>query len=141
MNLLHPDTATIVSLVVSVLIPLCSATLTRAHWPVELLGVLTMALAVVNGFFTEWADAGSHFDWQVALSRAVVSFVLAVAAHYGVWKGTATTSKLIAFPTKRTPAVTPPAVAPSAAPAPAAPPAAPAAPAAPPAPPAAPATP
>jgi hypothetical protein len=100
MNFFDPSTAMIVGLIVSVVIPLLSALLTRAHWPVEIVGLLTALLATANGFFTEWANAGDRFRWQVALSTAIVSYVLAVAAHYGIWKGSTAEAKALAVPAK-----------------------------------------
>jgi hypothetical protein len=108
MNFFDPSTAMIVGLIVSVVIPLLSALLTRAHWPTEVVGLLTVLLATANGFFTEWANAGDRFRWQVALSTAIVSYVLAVAAHYGIWKGTSTEARALAAPAAKTKPAAPP---------------------------------
>lgn len=94
---LYLNTATIISLIVSVIIPLLSSLLGRAHWPSEVLGILTLVLATVNGFFTEW-QASDRFDWRHALLLAVGSFVVAVLSRYGLWKGTRTDAKVLAFP-------------------------------------------
>lgn len=96
--ILHLDAAFVVALIVSTVIPLLSSLLARAHWPGEIVGILTLALATANGFFAEWADAGSGFDWRAALGTAVLSFLTAVAARYGLWKGTATDAAALAFP-------------------------------------------
>lgn len=98
MNLLHLDLAQILGLIVSVVIPLVSALLSRAHWPQEITGILTLAVSTADGFLTEWAHAGSSWDWKPALGQTIITFFLAVAAHYGVWKGTQTSAKLLAFP-------------------------------------------
>lgn len=105
----HFDTATIISLIVSVVIPLVSALLYRAHWSITIIGVLTLALSFANGFLTQWADAGNTFAWQAALATTAVDFVMAVVAHKGVWKATPLEANLIAFP--RPPATAAPAPA------------------------------
>jgi len=104
---LYLNTATIISLIVSVLIPLLSSLLGRAHWPSEVLGILTLVLATANGFFTEWSQTTGGFDWKHALLLSVGSFILAVLSRYGLWKDTRTDAKILAFPQK--PAVGPPA--------------------------------
>lgn len=95
------NTATIVSLIVSVIIPLVSSLLARSHWPGEVLGILTLVLAAANGFFTEWADAGSGFDWKHGLLPTVGSFVVAVLGRFGLWKDTGTDAKILAFGSRK----------------------------------------
>lgn len=115
MNLLNLDAAQIVALVVSVVIPLCSSLLARAHWPAELVGVLTLVISAGNGFAAQWAAAGSGFDWRPALGLAVGSFIVAVLSRYGLWRGTATDAKLLAFPASKPAAPAPTPVLPPAA--------------------------
>lgn len=98
-------TAGVISLIVSVVIPLLSSLLAKAHWPGEVVGILTLLIAAANGFFTEWAQAGSGFNWRHALLLAVASFVVAVLSRYGLWKGTVTDGKALAFPSKADPFV------------------------------------
>lgn len=98
MNLLHLDAAHLAALIVSVIIPLVSSLLARAHWPSEVVGLLTLVVSTVNGFAAQWADAGSGFDWKPALGTAVASFVVAVLSRYGLWRGTQTDARALAFP-------------------------------------------
>jgi len=109
-NVFALNTATILALIVSVVIPLIAALLSKARWPQEVTGIITAALATANGFFTEWANStgANHYNWQAALGIAIGSFFLAIAAHYGVWKDTATTAKLLNFPVSKAATTTPP---------------------------------
>lgn len=117
MNLLNLDVAQIVGLIASVIIPLVSAALSRTKWPQEITGILTLVVSTADGFFTEWAHAASNWDWKPALGQTIITFALAVAAHYGIWKGTQTQAKVLAFPAPK-----PAQPAPAPEPAPAAPP-------------------
>jgi hypothetical protein len=94
-NLLHLDLAGALSLAVSVVIPLLSSLLSRAHWPAEVSGLLTLLLSGATGFLTEWGRAGAGFNWHAAAAAAVVSFVIAVLSRYGLWKDTATDAALL----------------------------------------------
>jgi uncharacterized membrane protein YqaE (UPF0057 family) len=96
------DTATIISLVVSVVIPGVSSLLAKQHWPGELIGLLTLALATANGFFTEWAKSPNDYDWKNALLLAVFSYALAVFGRVGIFKDTKLDEKLLAVGSKPT---------------------------------------
>lgn len=93
------STAFVLSIVVSLVIPLASSLLTRAHWSVQATGMITMLLSAISGFFVEWSQAVNidHFNWKNAAVAALVSYAFAVAAHYGAWKGSAE-ALLHAFP-------------------------------------------
>jgi protein-S-isoprenylcysteine O-methyltransferase Ste14 len=95
LNFFDMNTAMIIAFVVSIVIPLLSNIVAKEHWPKEIVGLITAFLATANGFFTEWDQSGDNFKWQTALSVAIVSFFLAVAAHYGLWKDTKTEQKLL----------------------------------------------
>jgi hypothetical protein len=95
-NLFDLNTATILALVLSLIIPLVSALLARIVLPEQYEGVITIFLAAVTGFFTQWASAGNldSYDWHKSLGIALFSFLAAVAAHFGVWKSTSVEAKL-----------------------------------------------
>lgn len=92
--------AFVLSIVVSVVIPLVAALLTRQKWSVEVTGIISLALSAIAGFCVEWSQATdlSHFDWKAAALNALGSYVVAVAAHYGAWKGGSIEGSLHAFP-------------------------------------------
>jgi len=96
------NTAVIISLVVSVVIPLFSSLLSRTHWPSEVTGLLTVALATANGFFTQWSQTTDEFQWKSALLLSLGSFLVAVAKRVALWRGTQTDAKLLAVGSKTT---------------------------------------
>jgi uncharacterized membrane protein YfcA len=101
MNLFHPDTTTVLYIVASILIPFVTSLLSRAHWDGFVMGLISAALATVNGFVSTWQAApnGSHYDWQAAVSFSVLSFLVAVVGgRVGLLKGTKLDAKLLAFP-------------------------------------------
>jgi hypothetical protein len=88
--------ATMVALVVSPLISGVSSLIAKQHWPAALVGVITLALAAVNGFAAQWAQAGDGFDWKAAAGTAVVSYLLALGGRFGIFKDTKLDAKLLA---------------------------------------------
>lgn len=92
------DTATILAIALSWLIPLLSSLLARAHWPGEVVGILTLLISAANGFLSEWARDTVSYNWRHGLLVAVASFVVAVLGRYGLWRNTATDAKVLAFP-------------------------------------------
>lgn len=93
-------TALVLSIVVSVFIPLVAALLTRSKWSKEVTGYLSLLLSAISGFCVEWAQASdiSHFNWKVAALNAIVAYVVAVSAHVGAWTKTSVEASLHAFP-------------------------------------------
>lgn len=92
--------ATLVLLLVSVVFPLISSFLTKAHWPPEIAGLITLALSLIAGLVTEWAQAGDHYNWRVAVSTALSSFVVAAIARARIWIGSLIDGKLLAVGSK-----------------------------------------
>lgn len=104
MNLFHPDTSIIISLIISVVLPLLSSLLSKAHWPAEVAGIITLALSTANGFFTEWAQSSSGpgtFDWRDALGLALSSFIIAALGRLVLWRNTEIDAKLLAIGSRR----------------------------------------
>lgn len=89
------STATVISLAVSLVIPAVSALVSKNR---AIAGFVTPLLAAANGFLTELGsvpDLG-RYDWKAGLGTAIISYLLAVAGHYGIWKGTSTEQTLLA---------------------------------------------
>lgn len=109
MNIFHLNTALALVTIISFVIPLLSALLTRAHWAPEITGLVTLALSTALAFFTTWQQSSNatHYDWKTVLGTALYSFLVAVATHYGVWKSGKAEAALKAFPAaKAAPAAT-----------------------------------
>lgn len=102
MNIFVWNTATSLAVVLSFVIPALSALLAKGKVPANVAGALTALIAAINGFFTGWANSSSltHYNWKTAAGIAIFSYLVAVASHYGLWKGTATESKLLAVGNK-----------------------------------------
>lgn len=115
MNILtHLDTATLVGLVLSVVIPAVSSLLSREHWDTAVTGAVTLLLSGADGFFSQWAAHPSDFQWKAALGTAVASYALALLVRFGVLKDTNLDATLLAVgspksyaPNHATPAVQP----------------------------------
>lgn len=88
-DLSHLSTATALALILSVFIPLVSALTERFKIPQPWTGVVTVVLAAVNGFFTEWANSSgpTHYDWKTAAGIALGSLLLAMVGHVVAWAG------------------------------------------------------
>lgn len=84
----------ILAIVVQFGLPLVVGFVTKQSWSSGMKTWLLLFLSAVTQFLTTWAEAaaaGTHFSWTTALWSALVGFVLAVAAHYGIWKPTGAT--------------------------------------------------
>lgn len=103
MNLFHWDTATSLAIVLSFVIPALSALLAKGKIPANVAGALTLLIAALNGFFTEWAESSgpTHFDWKTAAGIAAFSYLVAVASHYGLWRDTKVQAELLAAGNKQ----------------------------------------
>jgi hypothetical protein len=97
------DTAFLLSMSLSFVIPLLSSLLSRTHWPSEVTALLTLAIAAVNGFLTESAQSSdvNHYNWKHALMIALGSWIVAVLARLGIWQGTKTDAKALAIGSRR----------------------------------------
>jgi len=91
------NTALSLSLAVNFLIPGLSSLVAKSH---AIAGIVTPILAAANGFLTEWSlsSDSNHYMWESALGWAVLSYLVATGARYGLWKNTAVDKVLIAFP-------------------------------------------
>jgi len=89
---LNLDSISVVALLVSVVIPLLVGVVTKAEGTSDAVKSLTLTgLSILAGIGQEYVDTlnnGGSFDLANAAGAAVVTFVIAVAAYYGVLKPT-----------------------------------------------------
>jgi hypothetical protein len=91
----------LVWLLATVLMPVVVGLVTKATTNSALQSLALVGLSLVNGLLGEALAAGDGFAWGKAILQAVVSFVIAVATHYGVWRPTGVTAAALAVGTKR----------------------------------------
>lgn len=86
----------LISLLISFVIPLLVGLVTKWSTNPTLKALLLLLFASVNALLTQiLVNLNDHaaFSWKVLLLNAVLNFVVAVAAHFGLWKPTNTTAK------------------------------------------------
>lgn len=85
-------TVQVVSLLLGTLYPILVALVTKVDTSPAVRAVLLAALSAVSGFLTEFLNS-ENFVWQQALLTWVLTFVVAVATHFGLWQPTGVTAK------------------------------------------------
>ena len=98
----------VLSLLTSIVIPGLSSLLNVGKLPPNVSALITLALAAVNGFLTEWATSSGPFNWRAAALTALASYVVAALARVQLWAGTRTDAKLLAIGKPPRPAGMPP---------------------------------
>ncbi|WP_181778943.1 hypothetical protein [Pseudonocardia pini] len=74
---------------INVLLPILVAVVTARAAAGAVKALVLLGLSAVSGFLVSWLDALNAvlpFDWSQAGFTTVMGFVVAVAAHFGVWK-------------------------------------------------------
>ena len=87
----------ILSLLTSIVIPGLSSLLNVGKLPPNVSALITLLLAAVNGFLTQWATASGPFNWRAAALTELASYVVAALARIQLWAGTKTDAKLLAI--------------------------------------------
>lgn len=80
------------SLAVTVVLPLLAGLLMKQSWGTGVKGLILLALTSGKTLLEAAIaanDAATAFNWATALWTVVINFVIAVAIHFGVWRGTA----------------------------------------------------
>ena len=86
------STVQVASVLVGVFLPILVGLVTKTVTSSSVKALLLALLSAVTGFLTEFINSG-NFVWQQALLSAVVTFVTAVAFHFGLWSPTGTSAK------------------------------------------------
>jgi len=96
--LFEPSLAGVLSLVLTVLLPLAGALVMRRSMPAGLKASILLFLSAVKSFVEAWIAHVQSQDpfspWPVAYA-IVINFGLAVVAYFGIWRGTAIQQKTI----------------------------------------------
>jgi len=90
----QPDLGGLLSLVITVLLPIVVALITKRSQPAAVKAVLLLLFSAISTFLQAWVaslQAGESFVWTVVAYNVVVNFVLAIAIHFGLWKPTGAT--------------------------------------------------
>ncbi len=88
--LFEPSLAGVLSLALTVILPLLAAVLMRSNWSAFRKGLVLLALASVKAFLEAWVGAvesGEAFNFLETVYATVINFGIAVAAYFGILKG------------------------------------------------------
>lgn len=81
------------TLLVATVLPVITALITKQVAPSHLKSVVLLLLSVVSGWLTSLYATGGSFVLKEALLSVIVTFVTAVATHYGLLKPTSVTGR------------------------------------------------
>jgi hypothetical protein len=88
--LFEPSLAGVLSLALTVLLPLLAAVLMRSNWSAFRKGLVLLALASIKAFLEAWVGAvesGEAFDFLRTAYAVVINFGLAVVFYFGILRG------------------------------------------------------
>lgn len=89
--LFAPNLPGVLSLILTVLLPLAAALLMRQSWSTTAKGMVLLGLAAVKAFAEAWlvaVDASVAFNFAEVGYAVAVNWGIAVAAYFGLLKGT-----------------------------------------------------
>ncbi len=89
--LFEPSLAGLLSLALTIVLPLLAALLMKSSWSAFTKGLILLALATVKAFLEAWVGANtSHesFDLARVLYADLVNFGIAVVSYMGLLRGT-----------------------------------------------------
>lgn len=99
-----PDWIQLLTLTVTVLLPLIVGLVTTSAVTAATKAILLAALAATSGLGAELLDAltsGQPYDLDAGLTTALAAFLIAVGLHYGLWKPTGLSRRLQAIGARR----------------------------------------
>ncbi len=89
--LFESSLAGVLSLVLTVILPILAAVLMKSSWSAFQKGLVLLAMAAVKAFLEAWigaATSGEVFQWANTLYSVLVNFGIAVVAYVGLLKNT-----------------------------------------------------
>lgn len=78
----------IISLLVGTVLSILVGTVTKVTTHPGVKAVLLAVLSAISGFATEYFAGGSDFNLTTALLTWLITLMIAIASHFGVWKPT-----------------------------------------------------
>lgn len=107
---LHVDTAYVLFVITSFVIPAVSALLTSQKLLTKgVTGLVSLLLSYVGAFFAQWSQSTdlNHYNWGKFALLGLASFAVAVLSQRGLLTKTDAESKLLNFSLRRKPAPAP----------------------------------
>ena len=89
--LFAPNLAGVLSLVLTVVLPLGAALLMRQSWSAFRKGLVLLAMSAAKAFLEAWlaaVDAGTVFNFATTGYAIVVNFLIAVVFYFGLLRNT-----------------------------------------------------
>ena len=89
--LFEPSLAGVLSLALTVLLPLVAALLMRSNWSSFKKGLVLLLLAAIKTFLEAWVGAvesGESFNFLETLYTVIINFALAVVFYFGLLRHT-----------------------------------------------------
>lgn len=97
--LFEPSLAGILSLLLTIVLPLLAALLMKSSWSPFQKGLVLLLFATVKAFIEAWVGANTsheHFDFARVIYADLINFGIAVVAYVGLLKNTAVQQSAIA---------------------------------------------
>jgi hypothetical protein len=89
--LFEPSLAGVLSLALTVLLPLLAAVLMRSNWSSFKKGLVLFLLAAIKAYLEAWighVESGEHFDFLRTAYTVIVNFGLAIVFYFGLLRNT-----------------------------------------------------
>lgn len=86
-----PNAGGLLGLIITFVLPIVAAFFMKQSWSAGTKGLILLALAAVKSIVEAWLMAyntGVDFDFVPLVYTVVVNFIIAVAVHFGLWRGT-----------------------------------------------------
>lgn len=92
------DTATIITMLTGVFIPILVGVVTRLHASSGLKAVVNALLSAISGALTALLDT-ANINWRHVVVNILLTWIVSVATYYGLWKPT-TTAQVVQLKTR-----------------------------------------
>lgn len=86
-----PNAGGLLGLIITFVLPIIAALLMKRSWSAGKKGVVLLALTAAKSIVEAWlmaVNTGVDFDVIPTIYTVVVNFIIAVAVHFGLWRGT-----------------------------------------------------